>query len=63
MGLNATALDPAALWGFMLVSVLIEISRDTNMADLAILARSTGQRAGYATVAGVAVWSAVKTAG
>lgn len=47
--------DPAALWGFVLASVLMEITPGPNMAYLAILALSDGRRAGYAAVGGVAL--------
>lgn len=46
--------DPAALGGFALASVLMEITPGPNMAYLAILALGDGRRAGYAAVAGVA---------
>lgn len=47
--------EPAALWGFVLASVLMEITPGPNMAYLAILALGDGRRAGYAAVAGVAL--------
>ncbi|TRW96833.1 hypothetical protein FNJ84_12285 [Paracoccus sp. M683] len=45
------ALDPAALWGFVLAATLMEITPGPNMAYLAILSLSDGRRAGYAVVA------------
>ena len=47
--------QPGALWGFVLASVLMEITPGPNMAYLAILALGDGRRAGYAAVAGVAL--------
>lgn len=47
--------DPAALTGFVIASVLMEITPGPNMAYLAILSLSDGRRAGYAAVAGVAL--------
>lgn len=48
-------IEPGALWGFVLASILMEITPGPNMAYLAILAVGDGRRAGYAAVAGVAL--------
>lgn len=54
LGAAFGGVEPAALWGFALASVLMEVTPGPNMAYLAILALSDGRRAGYAAVAGVA---------
>lgn len=45
---------PGALAGFVIASLLMEITPGPNMAYLAIVALTDGRRAGYAAVAGVA---------
>lgn len=47
--------EPDALWGFVLASIVMEITPGPNMAYLAILALGDGRRAGYAAVTGVAL--------
>jgi threonine/homoserine/homoserine lactone efflux protein len=52
-------IEPAALAGFALTSVLIELTPGPNMAYLALLAATEGRWPGYAAVAGVALGLAV----
>jgi threonine/homoserine/homoserine lactone efflux protein len=46
---------PSALWQFALAALLIELTPGPNMSYLAIISVSNGWRAGFATVAGVAL--------
>ncbi len=46
---------PSALWQFALGALLIELTPGPNMTYLAIISVSNGWRAGFATVAGVAL--------
>ncbi|MEQ1951216.1 LysE family translocator [Mesorhizobium sp. CN2-181] len=48
-------LDLATLLSFTLASLLIELTPGPNMTYLALVAASDGRRAGFATVAGVAL--------
>ncbi|WP_048647274.1 LysE family translocator [Nitratireductor soli] len=48
-------LDLATIASFALTSVLIELTPGPNMAYLALVSASEGRRAGFATVAGVAL--------
>lgn len=50
---------PPALWQFALAALLIELTPGPNMTYLAIISVSQGWRAGFATVAGVALGLAV----
>lgn len=58
MDLTGTLLGgagPQAFWGFVLASVLMEITPGPNMVYLAVLTLSDGRRAGLAAVGGVAL--------
>jgi threonine/homoserine/homoserine lactone efflux protein len=50
---------PSALWAFALAAFIIELTPGPNMTYLAIVSVSKGWRAGFATVAGVALGLAV----
>jgi threonine/homoserine/homoserine lactone efflux protein len=50
---------PAAVWEFALAALIIELTPGPNMTYLAIVSVSSGWRAGFATVAGVALGLAV----
>jgi threonine/homoserine/homoserine lactone efflux protein len=50
---------PSALWAFALAAFIIELTPGPNMTYLAIVSVSHGWRAGFATVAGVALGLAV----
>jgi threonine/homoserine/homoserine lactone efflux protein len=50
---------PSALWQFALAALLIELTPGPNMTYLAIVSVSNGCRAGFATVAGVALGLAI----
>jgi threonine/homoserine/homoserine lactone efflux protein len=49
------ALIPPSVWAFALAALLIELTPGPNMTYLAIVSVSNGWRAGFATVAGVAL--------
>jgi threonine/homoserine/homoserine lactone efflux protein len=49
------ALIPPSVWAFALAALLIELTPGPNMTYLAIVSVSDGWRAGFATVAGVAL--------
>jgi threonine/homoserine/homoserine lactone efflux protein len=53
------ALIPPSVWAFALAALLIELTPGPNMTYLAIVSVSNGWRAGFATVAGVALGLAV----
>ncbi len=53
------ALIPPSVWAFALAALLIELTPGPNMTYLAIVSLSDGRRAGFATVAGVALGLAV----
>ena len=53
------ALIPPSVWAFALAALLIELTPGPNMTYLAIVSVSDGWRAGFATVAGVALGLAV----
>jgi threonine/homoserine/homoserine lactone efflux protein len=53
------ALIPPSVWAFALAALLIELTPGPNMTYLAIVSASKGRRAGFATVAGVALGLAV----
>jgi threonine/homoserine/homoserine lactone efflux protein len=53
------ALIPPSVWAFALAAFLIELTPGPNMTYLAIVSVSSGWRAGFATVAGVALGLAV----
>jgi threonine/homoserine/homoserine lactone efflux protein len=50
---------PPLLWEFALTALIIELTPGPNMAYLAIVSVSNGWRAGFATVAGVALGLAI----
>ena len=53
------ALIPPSVWAFALAALLIELTPGPNMTYLAIVSVSNGWRAGFATVAGVALGLAI----
>ena len=54
-----TAVDASTLASFLLTSFLIELTPGPNMTYLALVAANDGRRAGFATVAGVALGLAI----
>ena len=52
---DLAALIPPSVWAFALAALLIELTPGPNMTYLAIVSVSDGRRAGFATVAGVAL--------
>jgi threonine/homoserine/homoserine lactone efflux protein len=54
-----SGLAAASLWGFILTSVLVEITPGPNMVYLAVVAATDGRKPGYAAVAGVALGLAI----